>query len=534
MDESGRQNPNRTVFISYASDPDEPAALLLVAELEKAAVTCWVACRDVRPGENYAAAIIAAIKNSKITVLLMSSASNRSPHVANEIERAVNYRKVIIPVRLEEVLPAPELELHLSTPQRIDFFRPEKKAENIRRLLDRLRELEPSLPALTVAPVTHAPVAPRRESVPQPSPLTPCVVAQIAGPPQSLLEPKPEVSSNAQLDAPPTASEKLDYSQEGEVTLELIGTSSKSRIPKKAGGFLARNLALVGQYACVVVSGEGARIYDLRRESQPTLVSAVHFPYDPIWFQPVENLGILRAHSGSVVVVDLTDISDPKPIPFENHYNCRFNNCGKAVMNLGSLVVDLSGRSDVDNRFLDFADPSSVRDLGKVHFWASTATFYGNYLLLGGASEPKVKPVLVGRDGLRELKSVLLDSDAGLVVPKSIAAVASRLYVIGERQHRPLLLTYDLSEFPHNLSVMNEQEFARIGGLGGVQMTHHGGWLCVSDAGQIFLIDISMPDKIRMAAKLSGAFQAANVRDDRLYASDDRDVFVYAITQVAH
>ena len=65
-------------------------------------------------------------------------------------------------------------------------------------------------------------------------------------------------------------------------------------------------------------------------------------------------------------------------------------------------------------------------------------------------------------------------------------------------------------------------------------MTHDGRWLCLADAGKIYLLDISEPDKIRLAAKLSGVFQAANVRDDRLYLSDDRDVWVYAITRVAH
>jgi tetratricopeptide (TPR) repeat protein len=135
-----RQNQDRLVFISYASEPDEAAALRFVCELEREGVTCWIACRDVRPGDNYAAAIIAAIKNCRVTVLLMSSASNGSQHVANEIERAVNYRKEIIPVRLERVLPSSAVELHLSTRQWIDLFEPRQREANMRRLLDDLRD----------------------------------------------------------------------------------------------------------------------------------------------------------------------------------------------------------------------------------------------------------------------------------------------------------------------------------------------------------------------------------------------------------
>ena len=343
-------------------------------------------------------------------------------------------------------------------------------------------------------------------------------------------EPRPEVSLNAQLGFTPKATDQLDSLQESLISLELVGTSSNSRMPRSED-FTARNLALVDQYACVVAPREGVRIYDLKKETHPALVSAIHYPYDPIWFQPVENLGILRSRSGDVVIVDLSKMRDPKPIPFDNYHNCRFDNCGLAVMSLGSLVVDLSNRADVATRFLDFADPFAVRDLGKVDFGVCTATFHENWLLLGSSTEPKVKPVLVGHDGVRGMEPILLDSEAGLVVPKSIAAIGSRLYVIGKCRGS-LLLTYDLSEIPHNLPLINEQRFEETKDYLGIQMTHHGNWLCMADHGRVFLFDISVPDRIKKAATLTGMFQAATVRNDRIYASDDRDVWVYAITQV--
>jgi hypothetical protein len=348
-------------------------------------------------------------------------------------------------------------------------------------------------------------------------------------------EPKPEVSSNAQLGCVPKTSDQLDSLQERLVTLELVGTSSNSRTPKKSSGLTPRNLALVEQYACVVAHSEGVRIYDLTRETHPVLVSAIHYPHDPIWFQPVENLGILRASSAGVVIVDLSNMRDPKPIPFDNYHDCRFKNCGLAVMSLGSLVVDLSSRADVAHRFLDFTDPFAVRDLGKVDFGARTAAFHENWLLLGSSAEPKVKPVLVGHDGVREMEPILLDSEAGLVVPKSIAAIGSRLYVIGERRYASVLLTYDLSEIPHNLPILNEQPFGPISFAS--QMTHHGSWLCLVDEaynGRIHLFDVSEPDNINRAATLDGMFHAAAVRNNRVYVSDERDVWVYAITQVTN
>jgi hypothetical protein len=349
--------------------------------------------------------------------------------------------------------------------------------------------------------------------------------------------PKPEVSSIAQIGYTPRASDQLDSLQERHITLELVGTSSNSRTPKTSPphGLHTLNLALVGQCACVVAPADGVRIYDLTRETHPALVSAIHYPHDPIWFQPVENIGILRASSAGVVIVDLSKIKDPKPIPFDNYHDCRFQNCGLAVLSLGSLVVDLSNRADVAHRVHDFADPLAVRDLGKVHFWAKTATFHKNWLLLGSSEEPKVKPVLIGRDGIREMEPILLDSDAGMVVPVSIAAIGSRLYVIGHIRYETWLLTYDLSELPQNLPILNKQPFEPIPYAS--QMTHHGSWLCLIEGiqnGRVYLFDVSDPDNIKRAATLNEKFHAATVRDDRVYASDDRDVWVYAITQVTN
>src|SRR6267154_1257588 len=51
----------RFVFISYASQ-DVTAADNVCAALEKARQPCWIAPRDVRPGEPYAAAIVESVR----------------------------------------------------------------------------------------------------------------------------------------------------------------------------------------------------------------------------------------------------------------------------------------------------------------------------------------------------------------------------------------------------------------------------------------------------------------------------------------
>lgn len=143
----------KLIFVSYASQ-DREAAERLTKEVEDRGMPCWLAPRDVPFGSNFGAAIIDAIETTEVFVVLLSANANNSLHVANEIERAVNYRKTIIPLRLENVLPSRPIELHISARQWVDLFDSKDQREhNMRRFLDALRNvlrswLVPDLPPL--------------------------------------------------------------------------------------------------------------------------------------------------------------------------------------------------------------------------------------------------------------------------------------------------------------------------------------------------------------------------------------------------
>jgi TolB-like protein/Flp pilus assembly protein TadD len=123
--ESGRlqgsdgSGPQSCVFISYAS-PDAERARKLCAALEAAGSPCWMAPRDVKPGAQYADAIVRAINEAKAMVLVMSASAVGSSHVAREVERAASKHKLIIPFRLDGAALNPELEYFLSNSQWID------------------------------------------------------------------------------------------------------------------------------------------------------------------------------------------------------------------------------------------------------------------------------------------------------------------------------------------------------------------------------------------------------------------------------
>ena len=74
----------KTAFISYASE-DETVAGTICSYLERNAVSCWIAPRDVRPGSEYASEIIDGIKSSAVFVLVLSEHANTSAFVKREV-----------------------------------------------------------------------------------------------------------------------------------------------------------------------------------------------------------------------------------------------------------------------------------------------------------------------------------------------------------------------------------------------------------------------------------------------------------------
>jgi len=136
-------------FVSYSAK-DKSYADALCATLENKRIRCWVAPRDVLPGQNYAEALIEALNHSRIMVLVFSSNSNNSPQVMREVERAVNKGIPIIPLRIENVMPTKSMEYFLSAPHWLDAFTPplenhlQKLADVVQTLLagKRARALE--------------------------------------------------------------------------------------------------------------------------------------------------------------------------------------------------------------------------------------------------------------------------------------------------------------------------------------------------------------------------------------------------------
>ena len=102
-----------TVFVSYASQ-DQIVADAVCEALERRGIACWIAPRDVTPGEFYADAIVRALNEARILVLVLTENSVASPHVLREIERTSAKRHPIISLRIGSLVLPPALEYFLS------------------------------------------------------------------------------------------------------------------------------------------------------------------------------------------------------------------------------------------------------------------------------------------------------------------------------------------------------------------------------------------------------------------------------------
>ena len=110
------------IFISYSSK-DSHIAFMLCEALENKGLICWIAPRDVEAG-HYADSIVEGVESSKLFVLLFSQNSNDSRPVLNELEMAMASKLLIIPARIEEVLPSKAMKFYLMATHWFDIFEP--------------------------------------------------------------------------------------------------------------------------------------------------------------------------------------------------------------------------------------------------------------------------------------------------------------------------------------------------------------------------------------------------------------------------
>jgi len=107
------------LFISY-STKNKDAAETVVSELEERGLRCWMAPRDILPGTPYGQAIVQAIEECQIFLLILSAASNGSKQVLREVDHASSLDKDILPFLVEEIQPSGSMAYYLGPEQWLD------------------------------------------------------------------------------------------------------------------------------------------------------------------------------------------------------------------------------------------------------------------------------------------------------------------------------------------------------------------------------------------------------------------------------
>lgn len=150
------------VFISYSSK-DKVVADAVTARLESKNIRCWIAPRDILPGQAYAASLIEAIQKAKVLVLILSEKSNQSKHVIREVGEAVDTGIPIIPLRIEDVQPSSEMRYYIKSLHWLDAITPPLErnidilAKNILVLLNESVETPPDETVSAVLKKTRKP-----------------------------------------------------------------------------------------------------------------------------------------------------------------------------------------------------------------------------------------------------------------------------------------------------------------------------------------------------------------------------------------
>lgn len=180
------------VFISHSAQNREVADAVCAA-LEKAAIRCWVAPRDVRPGRSFPGEITRAIQQSKVFLLIFSGHSNNSEQVLREVQLATDSRLPIIRFRIEDVALTDDLRYFLSTPHWLDALTP-PLSKHIARLQLAIQELLGQSVEVTGKNVVAEEIAqaPAPVVVPAPATVVPSPVAPAMPPPLPVASPAPQ------------------------------------------------------------------------------------------------------------------------------------------------------------------------------------------------------------------------------------------------------------------------------------------------------------------------------------------------------
>jgi tetratricopeptide (TPR) repeat protein len=135
----------RDVFVSYRHE-DQAVANRICTALERRHVDCWIAPRDMPPGEDWPIGIVDGIEQCHTFVLILSENCQHSRQIARELELADSHALRIVALRVQDVQPPPQLLFFLGNVQWLDAFGDRFDA-SMARLAEAMNRSSDSYPA---------------------------------------------------------------------------------------------------------------------------------------------------------------------------------------------------------------------------------------------------------------------------------------------------------------------------------------------------------------------------------------------------
>lgn len=210
---------SQDVFISYSA-ADRSTAVAICQTLEGEGLGCWMAPRDVPPGQAWKKSIVEAIRGARVVILILSGHSNDSPQVRREVDIAFEAGHPIVPFRIEDVEMSEDLYYCIGSRHWLDASTPplEPHFQSLTAAVARIVSpqvgtswgppdvdaVEPPAPA---APA-EAPEPTRSEVIPLPSPASPPpappVTPAVAVEPLPSTQPTPSQAPDPRPDREPS------------------------------------------------------------------------------------------------------------------------------------------------------------------------------------------------------------------------------------------------------------------------------------------------------------------------------------------
>lgn len=121
-------------FISYSSK-DQRIADATRNLFHRKKIATWMAPYDIPADSVYAGVINDAFKNCSCVVLLLAENAQQSPWVSKEVERAINYRKPVVTLQLEDIKLKSTFQFSLCDQQIVAVPSVEENSPEMKKIL---------------------------------------------------------------------------------------------------------------------------------------------------------------------------------------------------------------------------------------------------------------------------------------------------------------------------------------------------------------------------------------------------------------